>query len=623
MPLDRDSRLAAERYQLLVTNLPSSSVMLFDHDLRFVLADGPELEANGLSKAQVEGRLLHEAIDPDFAALVEPNLRAALGGRRFRAELPFGEQLYQYTYEPLLNPDGSVRYAMVVAQNVTALRQAERDARRAEALVQAVVSNLPAAVFAFGPDNRLRLAEGLGLARLGMTREQVLGRTAEELHRDPQGLTAHLAQARIGRSVSVHIPFGTMVWDVSFAPVFDAGGAVTDVVGMATEISDRLNAEASTRQSQKLEAVGQLAGGVAHDFNNMLAVVMSATEELRDALRDHPRLVELTDMVIGAAERSAQLTRQLLAFARSGPLSAEPVVVDDIVRDSAALLARGIDRRVQLDITLGAPGVAVVVDAAQLQTAVLNLGINARAAMPQGGHLTISTGVVHLDEDAVMALPEPVTPGSYAHITVTDTGIGIPRDVISRVFDPFFTTKEVGAGTGLGLAVVYGTARSHHGTVTVESAPGQGARFRLLLPVSERSTRPPASAPAPEHSGLGLILVVEDEPMVRTLAERLIQSLGYEVISAVDGPSGVARFRERHEALAMVLCDVVMPGMSGPDALRAMRAIDPEVPVALCSGYVSGHLDALDNAHAIELLPKPYRRDALSSLIARTARRLA
>ena len=623
MPLDRDSRLAAERYQLLVTNLPSSSVMLFDHDLRFVLADGPELEANGLSKAQVEGRLLHEAIDPDFAALVEPNLRAALGGRRFRAELPFGEQLYQYTYEPLLNPDGSVRYAMVVAQNVTALRQAERDARRAEALVQAVVSNLPAAVFAFGPDNRLRLAEGLGLARLGMTREQVLGRTAEELHRDPQGLTAHLAQARIGRSVSVHIPFGTMVWDVSFAPVFDAGGAVTDVVGMATEISDRLNAEASTRQSQKLEAVGQLAGGVAHDFNNMLAVVMSATEELRDALRDHPRLVELTDMVIGAAERSAQLTRQLLAFARSGPLSAEPVVVDDIVRDSAALLARGIDRRVQLDITLGAPGVAVVVDAAQLQTAVLNLGINARDAMPQGGHLTISTGVVHLDEDAVMALPEPVTPGSYAHITVTDTGIGIPRDVISRVFDPFFTTKEVGAGTGLGLAVVYGTARSHHGTVTVESAPGQGARFRLLLPVSERSTRPPASAPAPEHSGLGLILVVEDEPMVRTLAERLIQSLGYEVISAVDGPSGVARFRERHEALAMVLCDVVMPGMSGPDALRAMRAIDPEVPVALCSGYVSGHLDALDNAHAIELLPKPYRRDALSSLIARTARRLA
>ncbi len=620
--MDAGSRLAAERYQLLVTNLPSSSVMLFDHDLRFVLADGPELEVNGFSKAQIEGRLLYDAMDQAFAALVEPNLRAALGGKRFRAELPFGERLYQYTYEPLLNPDGSVRYAMVVAQNVTALRQAERDARRAEALVKTVVSNLPAALFAFGADGRLRLAEGRGLSRLGVTREQIIGRTAEELHPDPQGLPAHIRQVMAGHPLNVHIPYGEMVWDVSYSPVFDADGTVTEVVGMASEISDRLKAEASTRQSQKLEAVGQLAGGVAHDFNNMLAVVMSASEELRDALAGHPHLVELTDMVIGAAERSAQLTRQLLAFARSGPLSAEPVAVDDVVRETAALLARGIDRRVQLDTMLGAPGVTVVVDTAQFQTAVLNLGINARDAMPQGGHLTISTGVVHLDDAAAAALPSPVAAGSYAHITVTDTGVGIPRDVISRVFDPFFTTKEVGAGTGLGLAVVYGTARSHNGTVTVESAPGQGARFRLLLPVSDRGVRQPTRQVAVDRTGLGLVLLVEDEPMVRMLAERLIQSLGYEVLSAVDGPSGVARFRERHEELAMVLCDVVMPGMSGPDALRAMRAIDPEVPVALCSGYVSGHLDALDSANTIELLPKPYRRDALGLLIARTARRL-
>ncbi len=605
----------AERYALLVTNLPASAVMMFDHDLRFVLADGPELERNGRTKQQLEGRLLYDALEPGFAALVEPNLRAALAGQRFRAELPFGDLQYLYTYEPLRGADGQVAYALVVAQNVTALREAERSAQQNEARIRELMGNVPGVVFAIGADRRFRFSDGLALNRLGFAPGEVDGRRVDEVYAGQVELLHHIDRALAGQRFSADVPVGDAIWETRYTPLFGKDGAVAEVLGVSFEVTDRRRAEAATLQAQKMEAVGRLAGGIAHDFNNMLAVMMSAAEELSLSLREDPSLLEASNLIVGAATRASQLTRQLLAFARSMPLTSGPLVVDDIVREAVSLLSRSVDRRIRIHAALDAPGAVAVIDAAQLQTALINLGLNARDAMPDGGDLTISTTAVRLDDGLPDAHGGVITPGSYIRISVADTGVGISRENLARIFDPFFTTKDVGQGTGLGLAVVYGTARAHGSSVTVDSEPDKGTCFHWYLPQSA------LAAPAPEVdvpaavTGKGLVLLVEDEPLVQRVGRRLFASLGFEVLCADDGQQGLALFTQHREQLTLVLCDVIMPGMSGPETVRRMREIDRLVPIALCSGYASEPL----NMRADELAPvimKPYRRAEIEALLA-------
>jgi signal transduction histidine kinase len=614
------SRLAAERYALLVTNLPASAVMLFDHDLRFVLADGPELARNGHTKAKLEGRLLHDVLDPAFVAMVEPNLRAALSGHRFQAELPFGELVYLYTYEPLRDASGEVLYAMVLAQDITPLRQAEQRAVQSEARMREIVGNIEGSVFAIGADRRIRFTDGLALHRVGQRPGEVDGRLVDEVYAGRSDLLRLVDLALEGHHIATDVPLNDRIWEVRYSPIRDAQGVVTEVVGVAVDVTDRRRLEASHRQSQKLEALGRLAGGVAHDFNNMLAVITSAAEELRNALQDsRPDLLEVSNLVLGAAERAAQLTRQLLAFSRSRPLAAEAVAVDEAVRESVALLSRSLSRSVSIETALTATDAVVVVDAAQLQNALVNLGINAHDAMPSGGTLRFATAIVSVESGAP-GPPEGLEPGRYVRISVTDTGHGIPPEHLGRVFDPFFTTKAVGKGTGLGLAVVYGTARAHGGGVTVESQPGRGSSFHLWLPLSDQQAAAATSPTGTLSTGHGLVLLVDDEPTVGLVGQRVLKSLGYETIVAHRGPEALVVFGQLHDRLAMVICDVLMPGLSGPDTLRQMRAVDPSVPVALCSGYPDEHVGPIQAEGVTDVLVKPYKREELASLLERRAR---
>ena len=620
-PLHRvPSDLRNEAYELLARHLPSTAVMVFDHDLRFVLVDGPEIARHGHSKAKLEGKLLHDAVDPAFAGMVEPNLRKALEGTRFRDELPFGELFYAYTYEPLLDESGCVKYALVMAQDTTALRQAEREAVRNEARIRSIVSSMPAVVFVIGADRRFRLSDGLGLSRLGLKPGEVVGRLVDDVYAGQTALLGHLDRALGGDALVADVPVGNQIWETRYAPMRDADGSVAEVVGVASEVTVARRTETSVRQSQRLEALGQLAAGVAHDFNNMLTVIMSAGQELTANLSGTPH-TELTEMIVSAADRAGQLTRQLLSFARTGHAAANPVVLDTVAEEASNLLSRSLGPRIQIHTALRASGAVVVVDVAQLQSAILNLGINARDAMPDGGSLSLSTEVVSLDARACAVMGQSVVPGRFGQLTVADTGVGIPAEIIDRVFDPFFSTKAVGKGSGLGLAAVYGTVRSCGGAVTVESEPGRGTTFRLLLPLSDEAVIDPVTAaPATGAPSRGLILLVEDEPMVQEMAKRLLTSLGYDVILAKDGLEGVDRFRAVHRQLAAVICDGQMPRMSGVDAMGHMREIDPDVPIVFCTGYAPAGPDEVVGAAWQAFIAKPFRRDALAELLARTAR---
>jgi two-component system, cell cycle sensor histidine kinase and response regulator CckA len=410
---------------------------------------------------------------------------------------------------------------------------------------------------------------------------------------------------------------GERVFPVS--PLGGPDGPASRVAGLGTDVTRRRELETALRQSQKMEAVGQLAGGVAHDFNNMLTAILASGEQMKSVVVE-PEQFELCDMIVSAAERAAELTRKLLAFSRKGKVLSIPVDVHGVLRDTVTLLERSIDRIIRVTLELGADAPVVVGDATQLQNALLNLGINARDAMPDGGELSFSTTVRSLDEAACAAMPFAVAPGRYVQISVRDTGTGIAPEHVGRVFEPFFTTKPVGKGTGLGLAAVYGTAVEHGGAITVSSEAGRGTVFRLYLPVTDRLPRA-VERIADVPRGTGLVLLVDDEPLVRAAGAQLVRSLGYRVVTANDGAEGLRAFADHRRELVAVLCDMVMPELSGGEASARMRALDPSVPIVICSGFPRDERVNQLGADAVEFLAKPFHRGELAAVLARVARR--
>jgi two-component system cell cycle sensor histidine kinase/response regulator CckA len=416
-------------------------------------------------------------------------------------------------------------------------------------------------------------------------------------------------------------PQGTRWIEERTFPILDAAGQPWRIAGIGSDITHARELELALLQSQKMEAVGQLAGGIAHDFNNMLTAIMAAAEQLRTT-KDGSEQQDLCELIVLAAERTSSLTNKLLAFSRKGKVSNARVDMHSLVTDTASMLTRSIDPRIKVRTELAASMHTVSGDAGQLQNAVLNLGINARDAMPEGGELHISTSLCSLDEPACAGLPFELKPGQYLEIAVRDTGTGIAPEHLSRVFEPFFTTKPIGQGTGLGLAAVYGTAVEHAGAVTASSELGRGTVFRLLLPLSDGGALPvPSNADAPK--GHGLILLVDDEPMILNVGAKLLRRLGYEVVTARDGAEGVRLFAECRDRLAAVLCDIAMPELSGREAERRMRELDPTVPIILSSGFPRADGVGELAPTGGEFLAKPFRLNELAHTLSRIIGRRA
>jgi signal transduction histidine kinase len=380
------------------------------------------------------------------------------------------------------------------------------------------------------------------------------------------------------------------------------------------QIEERERVEATLRQMQRLEAVGQLTSGVAHDFNNLLTVVIGGAETLSDMLKARPDMQALAAAIVQAGERGAELTQRLLAFSRRQTLQPMEIDCSALVRDMEKLLRRMLPEAISVK-TATEGGLWTFADPGQLENALLNLAINSRDAMLQGGTLSITTGYVPLDQ-RYRALHPEVNPGEYAMIAVTDDGTGMPKEVLEHVFEPFFTTKDVGKGSGLGLSMVYGFVKQSNGHVAIYSEPGLGTTVRIYLPammtVGERA-QVAAQAVEPAAGGSETVLVAEDDPFVRSYALASLSSLGYRVIEAGDGREALDKLGCAPR-VDVLFTDVVMPGgINGWELAERAREIRPGLKVLLTSGYA---LETLAERGRVPkgalILNKPYRKIELA-----------
>jgi PAS domain S-box-containing protein len=400
-------------------------------------------------------------------------------------------------------------------------------------------------------------------------------------------------------------------------PLRGPDGENHGAVVVTQDITEKRELENRLRQSQKMDAVGQLAGGVAHDFNNLLTVVAGASELLLDRLEPNTEIYRLVQEIALAGERATGLTRQLLAFGRRTVVSPQVVQLNELVSETDRMLRRLLGEDIELRTRLGNDMSPVRVDTTQMAQVLVNLAVNARDAMPQGGTLIIETTMRELDDHYASTHPE-VSPGRYAVLSVCDTGNGMTEEVRRHLFEPFFTTKAPGKGTGLGLATVYGIVKQASGQITVESTEGQGTCFQILIPVSstERSSGPQPVAHDARAHGHEKILLVEDEAAVRALAREALESHGYSVVEARDGAEALILAAALNGDLDLLVTDVVMPGMGGLELSQRLRVTKPDLKVLFVSGYTD---DAIVRhgvmAAEVDLLQKPFGAGALAARV--------
>ncbi len=399
---------------------------------------------------------------------------------------------------------------------------------------------------------------------------------------------------------------GTIIFVDIISHVLELGGRKAELV-MAHDITTRVQLEEQLRQAQKMEAVGQLAGGLAHDFNNILTAIMGYGNVLQMKMRQDDPLRSYVEQVITASEKAAMLTQSLLTFSRKQVITLRPLGVNEVLSRMGRILQRLLREDIELRVDLSEEDLVIMADSTQLEQVLMNLVTNARDAMPEGGVLSIRCGRMEADEQKA-ALHSLKKAGSYAVITISDTGIGMTEKVREKIFEPFFTTKELGKGTGLGLAMAYGIITQHGGQIFVESEPGKGSTFFLYFPltVREESREKRISAAVPLLGGTETLLVAEDDATIRQLMASVLREFGYTVIEAVDGEDALRKFSEKNPLPRMLILDVIMPRKNGKTVFNEIRKDHPGIKALFISGYTADTIPrkeiSEDNLH---LLSKP------------------
>jgi signal transduction histidine kinase/ActR/RegA family two-component response regulator len=428
----------------------------------------------------------------------------------------------------------------------------------------------------------------------------------------------------IRQELTLKLPAGERSFDFSLRPIRDMRGEVTAIAPEAVETTERRRTEEALRQAQKMEAVGQLTGGIAHDFNNLLAGIMGSLELLQRRLANGRTdgVERYCAAAITSAQRASALTQRLLAFARRQPLDPKMVDANRLIAGMEDLLRRTLGPGIALEMVLAGGLWPTMSDPNQLESAILNLAINARDAMPEGGSLTIETGNAFLDDSYCRAQADEVRPGQYVQVSVTDTGTGMTPDIIAKAFDPFFTTKPTGQGTGLGLSMVYGFVKQSDGHVRIYSETGGGTTFKIYLPrfrgrADDAESGMAGNASDEFRAEAGeTVLVVDDEPTVRMLVMETLEELGYQAIEANDGPAGLAVL-QTEARIDLLVTDVGLPGLNGRQLADAARVTRPGLKVLFMTGYA--HNAAIGQGAALEpgmeIMTKPFALDDLAKKI--------
>ncbi len=510
-------------------------------------------------------------------------------------------------------------YFIAVFDNITERKKAEEALR----LFRTLIDRSNDAIEVVDPETgRFLDVNEKGCLDLGYSREEVLAlrvfdidpmidessftRTVEDLRKSGVLLWEGIHRRKSGSTFPVEVNVRYVQLDRDY------------IVTVVRDITERKRLEEQLHLSRKLEAVGRLAGGVAHDFNNLLTVIIGYGQTIHATFGPQDPLREKTEQILRAAERAAGLTRQLLAFGRKQVIEPQVIDLNALISDTGKMLRRVIGEDIDLKTVLQPALGRVKVDQGQIEQVLMNLAVNARDAMPNGGKLTIETRDVNVDEPGAARLHPSFSPGRYVLLAVSDTGIGMDAETQSHIFEPFFTTKEKGQGTGLGLATVYGIVKQSGGYIWVNSEPGQGATFKVYLPPAEGKLGPARRAPEtskPLH-GTETILLVEDEEAVRRLARAILEGSGYLVLEACDPHEGLRLAGAHPGQIHLVLTDVVMPGMSGREMADRLSSLRPDMKVL----YVSGYTDNAIVQHGvlepgIHLLQKPFTPGALQRRI--------
>ncbi len=609
----------------------------------------------GYSHDEVLGRSLHFLRGPDSDEKALGAIREAFAsGSALRVELlnyrkdgrPFWVDL---SLVPVPDATGTAAHWVMIQRDITERKAGEEERRKREALLRSIFESTAAGIVLIDGNGRFVSCNPAFAAMTGRSVEEILKLTPFDLtHPDDRAeLTSHLEKARKGEcdrfSCTKRLvrPDGEIVWsECTFSAIRGPGGELECGVGVSLNVTERRRLEEQLWQVQKMEVLGQIAGGIAHDFNNLFTAILGNLSQIRLAENDPNRAY--LETIEQATARAADLTGKLLGYARKHQLLTGPVYPADIFAEVAGLIRPALDPRIRLVVRPADDCEPVLADPTLLSQVLLNLCLNSRDAMPQGGTLTLSAENVEISEEQTARWPGEAYPGRFVKLTVADTGCGMTADVQARLFEPFFTTKGVGKGTGLGLAMAQGIVKQHHGWITFRSAPGAGTVFDVYLPWAvagrprencgplERSDRPdgpdelnrsglaPSAAPDPAPGDGGCcekpsILLVDDEAMIVQIGRLTLERAGFEVVTAADGAEAVEAFRNRAGRFDLVILDVTMPGMSGRDAFRQLVELDPGVKVLLSTGFTTEDLTELDGA--VGLLTKPYRPHELLAAV--------
>lgn len=402
----------------------------------------------------------------------------------------------------------------------------------------------------------------------------------------------------------------------SIAPIRSTKDEVVGLVIVFRDITDEYAMQTQLQQSRKMDAIGQLAGGVAHDFNNMLCGIIGSTELAQLKLQANQDPAEYLALILDSAKRAAALTDKLLSFARKQPSASASIDVNKPLQDAMSLLGSTVDKRIRIHSLLPEKGMWIIGDPAQLQSAFLNILINSTHAMPEGGEIFVSSSTIALDENYCANSTFDIKPGLYVEIEIRDTGVGISEENVERIFEPFFTTKEAGKGTGLGLPAVLGTVQQHNGEIIVYSKIDIGTSFHILLPLADDNNSDEKPLLVMPITGSGTILIVDDERVMRMTAGAILEELGYNVLFAENGMEGVELFKEKIEQIDLVIIDMIMPKMNGRDCFLKIKEIKQDVRVILSSGFSrEEELQPMMDAGLTGFIRKPFRSVELAQIV--------
>jgi two-component system, cell cycle sensor histidine kinase and response regulator CckA len=504
-----------------------------------------------------------------------------------------------------------------VARDITALKQMQKELAQASHFLRQLIESAPLGLTYINPGGHIIKANPQFYREFGYTPEDIMNRHYSFLYANDAEHQQVLEELKakgevLARQVQLLHGQGQAVpARLSVRKLYDKDGGVIGSVCLVSNVSEEVNLQRQLEQAQKQEVIATLAGGLAHNFNNLLMIIMGLTTLILAKIPpDHPVYADLKD-IERQVRSGREITRKLLAFRRVSNFETQPLNLNSLVEASADMFSRTRPELVLLkELSPELP--AVEVDSGQIQQVLINLLINAWQAMPHGGKISLQTRSVQLTDwhDPTWELE----PGPYVCLSVTDTGIGMEEETVRNLFSPFFTTKEPGQGSGLGLASAYRIMKNHRGAIQVISRPGEGSTFTLFFPAS--SALPLDIAPEEKHivPGQGTILVVEDEPTLRRVSGKLLEKLGYQVLEATSGERAVEIFAERRGDIDLVLLDVIMPGLDGLQTLERLRALDPRVRVILCSGM--GETKEENLPAGVSFIPKPIPLEILSQKVA-------